>query len=139
MLAEKAARHETRNATILALNFVLGRIGWIFKTESVIVPAFVDAVSGAGWVRGLLPIVNRVFQSLPPFLLAGVVKRTKSKKWIYFGSSLAMSLPFGAMGLVLLSFGEANAPGQLEAGLVELRAGIGQGAVPPAPGGNGRP
>ncbi len=106
----EAAPHEPRNAAIMAANFVLGRIGWIFKTESVIVPAFVDAVSGAGWVRGLLPIVNRVAQSVPPFLLAARIHRAPFKKRVYFGASAAMAVPFGAIGLLLLVLGEQAAP-----------------------------
>ena len=47
---------ETRNLVTMAVHQVVFRIGWIFKTESVIVPAFVDAVAGPGWVRGLLPM-----------------------------------------------------------------------------------
>ena len=74
MLEREAAAEEPRNAAALAGNFVIGRIGWIFKTESVIVPAFVDAVAGPGWIRGLLPILNRLAQSMPPFLFARRVK-----------------------------------------------------------------
>ncbi len=97
----------------MAANFVLGRIGWIFKTESVIVPAFVDAISGAGWVRGLLPVVNRVAQSLPPFLLAATIRRAPLKKRVYLAAAIAMSLPFSIIGLVLLWLGEAAAPAWL--------------------------
>jgi hypothetical protein len=111
--AARAEHDEPRNAAVLASNFVLGRIGWIFKTESVIVPAFVDALSGAGWVRGLLPIVNRVSQSVPPFLLASAVQRAPLKKRVYFGAAIAMSLPFTIVGFVLLGIGEREPPGWL--------------------------
>ncbi|MDH4017320.1 MAG: hypothetical protein OEV20_08275, partial [Actinomycetota bacterium] len=94
----------------MAANFVFGRIGWIFKTESVIVPAFVDAISGAGWVRGLLPIVNRVSQSVPPFVLAARVKQAPLKKRIYFRAAIAMAMPFSIIGFVLLWLGERPAP-----------------------------
>lgn len=104
---------ELRNATALAANFVIGRIGWIFKTESVIVPAFVDAVAGPGWVRGLLPIVNRLAQSVPPFLFARRVKVAKRKKWVLLWSNLAQALAFASIGLVVLAFGAADAPGWL--------------------------
>jgi len=110
VLDREAERHEPRNAAVLAANFVFGRIGWIFKTESVIVPAFVDAISGAGWVRGLLPIVNRVAQSVPPFLLAARVKRAPLKKRVYLGAAIAQALPFGVIGLVLLWLGERPPP-----------------------------
>jgi MFS family permease len=59
------------------------RTGWIFKTESVIMPAVLDFVAGAGWVRGLLPLLNRFGHSIPPLLLARRVKNAPYKKWIF--------------------------------------------------------
>ena len=44
---------ESRNLLALAAFQVLLRIGWIFKTETVIMPDFLDAIAGAGWIRGL--------------------------------------------------------------------------------------
>jgi hypothetical protein len=108
--AREAAAEELRNAAALAGNFVIGRIGWIFKTESVIVPAFVDAVAGPGWIRGLLPILNRLAQSVPPFLFARRVKIAPRKKWVLMGANLAQALAFAAIGLVVLWVGGAAAP-----------------------------
>ena len=41
----------SRNFLLLALHQVVIRVGWIFKTESVIIPAFLDSIAGPGWVR----------------------------------------------------------------------------------------
>ena len=35
------------------------RVGWIFKTESIIMPAVLDVIGGSGWLRGCLPMLNR--------------------------------------------------------------------------------
>src|SRR4051812_33447446 len=70
---------EPRNLLVLSAFQVLLRIGWIFKTETVIMPDFVDAIAGAGWVRGLLPVLNRVGQSLPPLCFAESIQRSRSK------------------------------------------------------------
>ena len=43
----------SRNFLLLALHQVVIRVGWIFKTESVIIPAFLDSIAGPGWVRGI--------------------------------------------------------------------------------------
>ncbi|HID75426.1 MAG TPA: hypothetical protein EYP56_05445, partial [Planctomycetaceae bacterium] len=59
-------RCEARNLLLLATHQIVFRIGWVFKTESVIMPAFVDLVAGPGWVRGCLPVLNRLGQSVPP-------------------------------------------------------------------------
>jgi MFS family permease len=77
------------------------RIGWIFKTESVIIPAFLDSIAGPGWMRGMLPVLNRTGQSVPAFLLAGRLRATPLKKRVLAASSLAMALPFLVLALVM--------------------------------------
>ena len=56
--------NHSRNFGLGVLYMVLMRVGWIFKTESIIMPAVVDAIGGAGWLRGCLPMLNRFGQSL---------------------------------------------------------------------------
>ena len=56
---------EPRNLVVLVVYQVLLRVGWIFKTETVIMPSFLDMVGGAGWLRGCLPILSRFGQSAP--------------------------------------------------------------------------
>ena len=51
---ETIARSEPRNLLLLVLHQIVVRTGWIFKTESVIMPAFLDYVMPAGWLRGLI-------------------------------------------------------------------------------------
>jgi len=77
---EKLHAEEPRNLLLLALNSAIIRIGWIFKTESVIIPAFVDSIAGPGWLRGLLPVLNRLGQSVPAFLLARRIKLLSRKR-----------------------------------------------------------
>ena len=85
---------EPRNLFVLAAHYVFLRVGWIFKTETVIMPAFMDTIAGAGWLRGCLPVLNRFGASLPPMLLADRLRNTRRKKWSLLGSTLAMAVPF---------------------------------------------
>ena len=85
---------ETRNTTLLALHAIVIRAGWIFKTESVIVPAFLDSIAGAGWIRGLLPVFNRAGQSIPAFLLSRRLKVAPQKKWVLVVVTLGEAVPF---------------------------------------------
>lgn len=85
---------EGRNLLLLALQQIVFRVGWIFKTESVIMPAVLDQVAGAGWIRGMLPILNRFGQSVPPVFVAPVLQRMPRKKWAFAVIPLLMSLPF---------------------------------------------
>ena len=93
-------------------NFLLGviyycclRIGWIFKTESIIMPAVLDVMGGAGWLRGCLPMLNRLGQSVPPFLLSDRVRNAPHKKWIMIASSMTMGSCFLALSLLWLITG----------------------------------
>ncbi len=87
---------DVQNWLVLAVHLVLFRIGWVFKTESVIVPALVDVMAGPGWVRGCLPVLNRLGQSVPPALLAERLKRMPYKRTALCGAMLAM----GALMLI---------------------------------------
>jgi len=89
------------NFALLALYQVLMRTGWIFKTESIIMPAVLDTLSaGAGWMRGALPLLNRLGQSIPPVLAAPVVRQQPRKKWVCGSSVAGMSLMFVVMALI---------------------------------------
>ncbi len=90
-IADAAA---TRNFAILAIYQIVMRTGWIFKTESIIMPAVVDSISGAGWIRGFLPLLNRFGYSVPPVLMARQVKLMPRKKWSVLTTTTSMSVLF---------------------------------------------
>lgn len=88
-------RHESKNLGILAVQLIIMRIGWIFKTESVIIPHVLDVISGnAAWARGFLPVLNRLGQSLPPLLAADFIRDIRLKKRALIFTTLGMALPF---------------------------------------------
>lgn len=93
--------HERRNIYTLVSHQVLFRTAWIFKTESVIMPAFLDSISGSGWVRGMLPPLNRFGQSLAPLILSERLANAPVKtRWLARCTTL-MSLPFLCLGGLL--------------------------------------
>ncbi len=75
------------------------RVSWIFKTETVIMPAFLDAIAGPGWVRGFLPILNRFGQSIPPLLYADHLREMPRKSLSLIASTLAMATVFLGLSL----------------------------------------
>ena len=93
---------ETRNIRTLVLHQILFRTAWIFKTESVIMPAFLDSITDSGWIRGMLPPLNRFGQSVAPLLMSDRLSRTDLKSQWLAKSTFLMSLPFLALGLMLL-------------------------------------
>lgn len=102
----------------IALSSILVRVGWIFKTESVIMPAFLDSIAGAGWLRGALPVLNRLGQSLPPFFLSRRIKLVSRKKHALWLTALAMSVPFLALAAGLEWLGAEPRAGYTAAFLV---------------------
>lgn len=86
--------HETQNLWTLAVHQVVLRVGWTFKTESILVPAFLDTVLAAGWLRGCLPLANRLGQSIPPVFSAERLKAMRQKKWALAGFAALIGLPY---------------------------------------------
>jgi hypothetical protein len=82
-------RDEPRSLLVLAAHLVLFRIGWIFKIESVLMPAFLDHLAGPGWMRGMLPVLNRFGQSVAPIWAADAVQGAASKNRILVMGTLS--------------------------------------------------
>ena len=105
--------HEPRNLLLLVVHQIVFRVGWIFKTESVIMPAFIDrVVTGlvpapvAGALRGCLPVLNRLGQSVPPVFCAQRLRAMRHKKHAFAGFTLLMSLPFAVLSVLWFAVGQ---------------------------------
>jgi len=107
---------EPRNLVTLSAHYISLRLGWIFKTETVIMPAFMDAISGAGWLRGCLPVVNRICSSLPPLFYAPRLKAAPRKKVLLSVATFAMAIPFCVLAVTWLQVWHPG-PGPLAAWL----------------------
>jgi MFS family permease len=83
-----------RNFWALVAFSVVLRISWIFKTESVIMPAFLDLVSGNPLFRSLLPLLNRTGQSVVPALFADRLRGSAVKSRFFLQTTAAMGLSF---------------------------------------------
>ena len=91
---------QPRNLFLLAAHQIMLRLGWIFKTESVIMPFFVDGMTGGlGWMRGCLPVLNRLGQGVLPLFAANYLKAMRLKKRALVVFALLMGLPFLTLSL----------------------------------------
>lgn len=101
---------EPHNLLALSAYSVLLRFAWIFKTESVIIPAFLDSIAGAGWLRGFLrgwlPVLNRFGQSLPPIFFARRLRVARVKKWSLLGTSAGLGLSMIAVAAIWMLTGD---------------------------------
>jgi hypothetical protein len=95
-----AAGCESRNTLWIIVYQLLVRVGWLFKTETVIMPAVLDAVVDSGTLRGLLPILNRGGQSLPPLLFAGPLARMRRKWPAAVATTAILAACFGLLAAV---------------------------------------
>lgn len=105
---------EPRNLLTLAAFNVTLRFSWIFKTESVLIPRFLDFISGSGFVRGWLPVLARSGQSIVPLMLADRLRRLPLKKRSLLVSSMLMGVCFLTLAAIWLFLGEpaeGTAPG----------------------------
>ena len=59
---------------------VVLRLGWIFKTESIVMPAVLDSIGGTATLRGLLPMLSRFGLAIPPLFVASQIRLAKYKK-----------------------------------------------------------
>lgn len=105
---EEILSSEPRNLLVLAFLNVFQRAAWIFKTESVIIPRFVDVIAGSGAMRGWLPILNRAGQSLPPLFLADRLRRTPVKCRALLITATAMGLCMLSLAGLWLALGETT-------------------------------
>lgn len=109
---EAILSRESHNIFALAAYHICMRLAWIFKTETVVMPAFMDAIAGQGWIRGWLPVLNRLGQSLPPLLASEYLKRTRVKSRLLLISTSLMAVPFFILAIVWYQRG-SNPPGWL--------------------------
>ncbi len=92
-----------RNFISTTVYQVLLRVGWIFKTESVIMPAALDSMGGAGWVRGCLPMLNRIGQSIPPLLAWPLIKGARRQRSWLAATTFLMGVMFCLLACIWLS------------------------------------
>ena len=99
--SEESYPHEKRNLVVFALNQILMRLGWMFKSESVVIPAFIDVYTSSGTIRGLLPLILRIGQSLPQFLVAQRVAQMPKKQGFFILSGFGFAIPWCVLSLIL--------------------------------------
>lgn len=100
-IQKTAQPHEKRNFIVFVVNQIFVRIGWIFKTETVVMPGFLDTHTPSGVIRGFLPLIARVGQSLPQFLIAHQVSKMPRKQAVFIGSAFGIMLPWLTLALTL--------------------------------------
>ena len=92
----------SRNFVGFVCYFVLLRVGWVFKTESVLMPAVLTALGAGPTVRGLLPVLARLGNSIPQVLLAQRMQTVRRIRPLLAVTSGLRALPWAVLATVLL-------------------------------------
>lgn len=100
---EATHENEGRNFFWLAIHQLLLRVGWVFKTESIVMPFFMDAIGGGPVLRGSLMVFNRLGFSVPPALFARTLKLMPQKRLAVGLSTGAMAIPFAVLSVLWAS------------------------------------
>lgn len=77
------------------------RMGWIYKTESTVIPGFVTSLTSHPLLISLTPTISRVSQFLPQFLFLGVLERAPRKKPILLQVTTLFALSWGVLSATL--------------------------------------
>lgn len=100
-LPSEVAAVYRRNFAANVLYSVFLRIGWIYKTESTVIPGFVTSLTSHPLLISLTPMISRVSQFLPQFLFLGVVERAPRKKPMFLGVTTLFALSWGVLSATL--------------------------------------
>ena len=100
---EETHENESSNFVWLALHQVLMRVGWVFKTESIVMPFFMDAIGGGPVLRGSLMVFNRLGFSVPPALFARSLKLMPQKRKAVGLATAGMAIPFAVLSVLWAS------------------------------------
>lgn len=100
-------RDHGANLLLLVLHQIVFRVGWTFKTESVILPGFLDFLigPGAGFYRGFLPILNRLGQGVVPLFLARSMDSVSAKRFSLVFTAATLAVPLFLAGLLAREHG----------------------------------
>ena len=107
-LAVDPERAWTRNFRVLVIHQVANRTGWIFKTETVVIPAVLDLLSGSAWIRGWLPLLNRFGHTIPPLLLARSVTAAPLKKQVLFSTTAMYAVLMLCLAILFMQPAQAG-------------------------------
>ena len=94
-------KKDTRNFFVFAAHLILERMGWIFKTETVIMPGFLDHLGASAMMRGCLPMISRIGQSLPQIFVAHRATGMLRHKVSFLVLSLLQALPWAVLAVWL--------------------------------------
>ncbi|MGQ9762664.1 MAG: MFS transporter [Thermogutta sp.] len=96
---------EARTFWLLVFHQIMFRVGWTFKTESVVLPSFLDYLAGpgAGVFRGFLPVLSRLGQGILPLAASSTIEASQHKRALLALITLLLAIPLTAFALIAIA------------------------------------
>lgn len=104
------AQHARRNFLVNILDGNMFVLGISMISRYTVLPLFVDRISSAPWLQGLIPTLFFIGWLLPGLFLAPVVASLPRRKPWIMRFTIGERVPFLLLGLVLLLWPELPAP-----------------------------
>lgn len=92
------------NFAVLVVHFTALRVGWIFKLETMVMPLFLDALGAGPSVQGLLPVLGRIGNSVPQYVLSGRLEAAAVLKGTLAILTFLMAVPWLLLGALAWLF-----------------------------------
>lgn len=89
-----SANHKA-NFFILAVRFIVYRVAWVFKTESVVISAFVASITESSFMVGLFPMASRIGKFLPQLFTANLIEPLPKRKHALLLLNIGVLVPWG--------------------------------------------
>jgi len=106
----KTFPEQQRNLWLLIVHQIVFRVGWTFKTESVVLPSFLDHLAGpgAGIYRGFLPILSRLGQGILPLAASSVVQVFQHKRSLLALATCLLAIPLSLFAIIAMIYGQLS-------------------------------
>jgi hypothetical protein len=88
-------KHHKFNFYIIAVRQILFRLGWIFKTESIVIPALTTMLTSSTLYLGLFPMVSRIGKYFPQLFAANFIEPLRKRKYGLIVLNLGAIIPWG--------------------------------------------
>lgn len=104
-------KHEKRNFASLVVSRVVFGLGWLFKTESVVIPSAMTALGATDTELMLFPAANRLGSFVPQMLFARMLVTWRRRLPFLVATRLVFACIWVAAGLLVWKFGGPGARG----------------------------
>lgn len=96
------AKQASRNLILLILEGTIQRIGWVFKTESLVIPSVALELGASTALLGVFPAISRLLGFFPQVFYARIIDPLKKKKLMCILLTLGFAACWALIGQIFI-------------------------------------